>query len=258
MQNTIANILSAFDDKIENNNKINENLEELAQALYKHWFVDFEFPNEEGKPYKSSGGEMIESELGLIPKGWKVKEVSNLFDFVGGSQPPKKEHIYEESKGYIRFIQNRDYSGNNSYLTYIKESPRNKLCNQFDILMDKYGEAGKVRFGISGAYNVALAKINSKIEDREILRRFFEQKHIERYILNASQASTRPSVNKTVFTNMKIIYPAEIIKKTFSELSLDVIKHNLNLKKENSKLAEMRDLLLPKLMSGEIKVPVKG
>ena len=74
-QKAIANILSSLDEKIELNNKINKNLETLAQTLYKQWFVDFEFPNDDGEPYKSSGGEMVESELGLIPKGWEVESI---------------------------------------------------------------------------------------------------------------------------------------------------------------------------------------
>ena len=70
-QKAIAHILSTLDEKIENNKKINKTLEDITQAIFKHWFVDFEFPNENGEPYKSSGGEMVESELGMIPKGWK-------------------------------------------------------------------------------------------------------------------------------------------------------------------------------------------
>ena len=71
-QTAIAEILSSLDDKIELNNKINAELENLAQTLFKQWFIDFEFPNDQGDPYKSSGGEMVESELGMIPKGWEV------------------------------------------------------------------------------------------------------------------------------------------------------------------------------------------
>lgn len=256
-QKAIASILSSLDDKIELNNKINKNLEELAQTLYKRWFVDFEFPNEEGLPYKSSGGKMVESELGLIPEGWNVEHLNNLFNFVGGSQPPKKEHIYEYKEGYVRFIQNRDYSGNNNHLTYIKESTRNKVCNKYDIMMDKYGEAGKVRFGIEGAYNVALAKIDTDLKYREFLRRYFEQKQIQNYILNSSQASTRPSVNASVFVNLKVVIPSNNLLEKFDKVSFDIIKKNLLIKEENFKLEKLRDLLLPKLMSGEIRVPIK-
>ena len=77
-QKAIADVLSSFDDKIELNNKIIKNLEEQAQSLYKHWFVDFEFPNKEGKPYKSSSGKFKESELGLIPEGWDCKNIGDV------------------------------------------------------------------------------------------------------------------------------------------------------------------------------------
>src|SRR5699024_2652256 len=83
-QNAITNLLLSMEYKIELNNNIISNLEELAQTLFKRWFVDFEFPNEEGKPYKSSGGKMVESELGMIPEGWKVKSLSEVANFQNG------------------------------------------------------------------------------------------------------------------------------------------------------------------------------
>ena len=89
-QKAIAHILSTLDDKIEVNNQMNKTLENMAQAIFKQWFVDFEFPNEYGEPYKSSGGEMVESELGMIPKGWGVstlKEVINIIDNRGKTPP---------------------------------------------------------------------------------------------------------------------------------------------------------------------------
>ncbi|MCS4585906.1 hypothetical protein FZ990_10100 [Clostridium perfringens] len=92
-QKAIAKILSDLDEKIEINNKINKNLEEMAQAIFKQWFVDFEFPNEEGKPYKSSGGEMVESELGMIPKGWKIKNITELVDSISIKHKFDKEKV---------------------------------------------------------------------------------------------------------------------------------------------------------------------
>src|SRR5699024_148062 len=187
-QKSIADLLSSFDDKIENNNAIIANLEEQAQAIFKSWFIDFE-------PFQD--GEFVESELGSIPKACKVEYLLDLIEFKGGSQPPKKEHIYEYKDGYVRFIQNRDYNGNNNHLTYIKESKKNRYADRYDILMDKYGEAGKTRYGIEGAYNVALAKIKpNNISLREYIRRFLEQDSVQDYIYNSSMASTRPSVNK--------------------------------------------------------------
>lgn len=78
VQKKVASVLSSLDDKIELNISMNKVLEEIAQALFKHWFVDFEFPNEEGKPYRSSGGKMVESEMGLIPEGCDCSSVSNI------------------------------------------------------------------------------------------------------------------------------------------------------------------------------------
>ena len=79
-QKAIANILSSLDEKIELNNQMNKTLEEMAQALFNRWFVDFEFPNEDGEPYKSSGGEIVDSELGMIPKGWEIETLESIAD----------------------------------------------------------------------------------------------------------------------------------------------------------------------------------
>jgi type I restriction enzyme S subunit len=258
-QKAIANILSSFDDKIELNNKINQNLEELAQTLYKRWFVDFEFPNENGDPYQSSGGEMVESELGLIPKGWEVKNIIDIFDFKGGSQPPKSEHVYEKKDGFVRFIQNRDYKGDSKHLTYIKISKKNKIADKYDILMDKYGEVGKIRYGIEGAYNVALAKIDPyNNSDLEYLRAYFSQNNIRQYLENSSIASTRGSLNSTTFTGLRVAFPDSSTKTKFSKIQRNILEISLSNNIENQKLSELRDTLLPKLMSGEIEVPIEG
>ena len=95
-QKAIAHILSTLDDKIEVNNEINKTLENMAQAIFKQWFVDFEFPNEDGEPYKSSGGEMIESELGLIPKGWEVVLLEEVAEFQNGYSFKSKELLDED------------------------------------------------------------------------------------------------------------------------------------------------------------------
>ena len=97
-QKRIADILTALDDKIELNNQMNQTLEEIENLLYKRWFVDFEFPDDKGKPYKSSGGEMVDSELGMIPKGWEVKSLTEVAKFVNGLAMQKfRPQINEES-----------------------------------------------------------------------------------------------------------------------------------------------------------------
>ena len=97
-QKKIIDILNPFNDKIELNNQMNQTLEEIASLLYKRWFVDFEFPDDKGNPYKSSGGEMVDSELGMIPKGWEVKNLTEIAKFVNGLAMQKfRPQISEES-----------------------------------------------------------------------------------------------------------------------------------------------------------------
>ena len=93
-QKEIAHLLGTLDDKIELNRKMNKTLEEIAQTLYKHWFIDFYFPNEDGKPYKSSGGEMIDTELGPFPKGWRVGSISDVVERLKVSRRHTKTELY--------------------------------------------------------------------------------------------------------------------------------------------------------------------
>lgn len=184
-QRFVINICDSIDEKIELNRKMNETLEQMGRALFRHYFIN----NPE------------------VEK-WEEVKISDLIDFVGGSQPPKSEHIYDDQEGYIRFVQNRDYSSS-SHQTYIPIAKRNKLCNETDIMMDKYGEAGRVRFGIAGAYNVALAKIVPKEDDmQEYLRAYFSLPQIQQTLEGAAAASTRSSVNATTFSGLKIRMPA--------------------------------------------------
>ena len=96
-QKTIAATLSCLDDMAELNNHTNQLLEEIAQAIFKHWFVDFEFPNEDGQPYKSSGGAMVDSELGEIPEGWRVGILDECIDFINGYAFSSKDLLDEHS-----------------------------------------------------------------------------------------------------------------------------------------------------------------
>ncbi len=107
-QGKIAHILGTLDDKIELNRKMCKTLEEIAQTLFKHWFIDFEFPNEQGKPYKSSGGEMVDSELGPIPKRWSVVGLSDEFNITMGQSPPGS--TYNQTGDGLPFFQgNADF-----------------------------------------------------------------------------------------------------------------------------------------------------
>lgn len=120
-QKEIAHILGTLDDKIELNRRMNKILEEIAQTLYKNWFIDFEFPNEEGKPYKSSGGVMVDSEIGQIPKVWRVRKTTDLAKIVGGATPSTRNSEYWD--GDIPFITPKDLT--NLQSLYLLKTERN-------------------------------------------------------------------------------------------------------------------------------------
>ena len=252
----IGDLFFNIERHIRNNNATCSDLENMAKLIYDYWFVQFDFPDENGKPYKSSGGKMVwNSDLNReIPKGWEVKPVLEVFDWVGTSQPPKSTFIYAPKEGYIRFIQNRDYDGD-QHLTFIPLTDNVKTCTELDIMMDKYGDAGKTRFGIAGAYNVALSKIvvrNASM--REYVRAYLSSKSIYKYLNSACIASTRASLNEANFDFLSMPIPTEDILHRFNNVANLIIDQLLEIKRENQQLASLRDFLLPMLMNGQVKV----
>ncbi len=169
-----------------------------------------------------------------------------LIELENGAQPPKEQHIYEEKDGYIRFIQNRDYDSE-SHLTYIPISKRNHICSKKDIMMDKYGEAGAVRYGIAGAFNVALLKITAKNNDmQEYIRDFLSQKKIKDILYLSSQASTRPSLNESTFTALKIPVLSSEQFENYQIKANSLLEYELQLKNKISKLKSLKQKLLSK------------
>lgn len=174
------------------------------------------------------------------------EDVLKIIELENGAQPPKEVHIYVKKDGYVRFVQNRDYSSD-SHLTYIPVSKRNHLCDELDIMMDKYGEAGKVRYGISGAFNVALLKIKAtKPYYREYLRDFFSQESIQNILYLSSQASTRPSLNESTFTAIKIPMLTDNNFVSYQNKLSNLIKLELRTLKKIEKLNVVKQHLLSK------------
>ncbi|RVY15682.1 restriction endonuclease subunit S [Helicobacter pylori] len=254
-QQKIARTLSVLDQKIENNHKINELLHKILELLYEQYFVRFDFLDENNKPYQASGGKMkFSKELNrLIPNDFEVKTLGELITWISGSQPPKSCHIYEHKEGYIRFIQNRDYSSND-YVTYIPISKNNKICYQYDIMMDKYGEAGSVRFGLQGAYNVALSKISVLNQSmQEYIRSYLNSKPIKKYLSNACMASTRASLNENhIYSLMLPIPPINLLQK-YEKIAKNIITAIIKNNQSTQTLTALRDFLLPLLLKQQVK-----
>ncbi len=257
-QKDIASIIASIDRKIELNRQINDNLEAMAKQLYDYWFVQFDFPNEEGKPYKSSGGAMVWNEkLHLsIPSNWEAIPLSEIMDYAGGSQPPASEFIEEYRDGYVRFVQIRDYYSN-SHITYIPIRKSNKLCAETDIMIARYGASlGRICYGLNGAYNVALAKVSPKVKEyTEYLRIFLMSDGFYNKINSIGQRAAQAGFNKDDIENILIPFPTNnrcIIE--FNKKMQPYFFARLQNDKEIITLTKQRDELLPLLMNGQVSV----
>ena len=235
---------------------VNDNLEQQAKLLYDFWFTQFDFPDEKGKPYRASGGQMQWNDTlkRYVPIGWRVVPLLKVANWESNSQPPKSEFIYKPREGYVRFIQNRDY-GNSAHKTYIPLTKSLSIVDRYDILMDKYGDAGAVRYGIEGAFNVALGKINVHDKNhREYVRSFLASDGIYNYLHNSCMASTRASLNESNLAMLNIVIPDDSIVAKYEELLREIRDSILKTNDETAKLIELRDWLLPILMNGQASV----
>ena len=258
IQKRIGRILTDIDNKIAINRQINDNLEAMAKQLYDYWFVQFDFPNEEGKPYKSSGGAMVWNEkLHLsIPSNWEAIPLLEIMDYAGGSQPPASEFIEEYRDGYVRFVQIRDYYSN-SHITYIPIRKSNKLCAETDIMIARYGASlGRICYGLNGAYNVALAKVSPKVKEyTEYLRIFLMSDGFYNKINSIGQRAAQAGFNKDDIENILIPFPTNnrcIIE--FNKKMQPYFFARLQNDKEINTLTKQRDELLPLLMNGQAMV----
>src|SRR5699024_5924799 len=237
-QEKIANILSSLDDKIELNNEMNKTLEEMAQCIFKRWFVDFEFPSEDGKPYKSSGGEMVDSELGMIPKGWEVKQLGEVIKITSGKRPKNKSK--DKNEEYDTPI-----IGASSIMGYTNDF----LYNERILVIGRVGTHGVVQRFKSKVWTSDNTFV-IKSETYEYINQIL--KSIDYSSLN--RGSTQPLITQTDIKNVLIVYPKYELLNKFENITSELLNRvEFNLE-NNIMLSNLRDSLLPKLMSGEIKV----
>ena len=243
-QRRIASILSSLDRKIELNNKINADLEEMAQAIFKNWFVDFE-------PFKD--GKFVNSELGMIPEGWKVIAFGNILKVT--TTKTGKEGIPEYSVTNTG-IHPRDekFTKNLS-----KSSAKNKLIRKGNLVFGmsreilNWGIMKEEVGGVSSAYNVYL--VDENIVNTIYLECFIAQRMD--YFADLIKPASREGqgVDKALLLKKIICIPPSEIMDVFLE-KYDSIMHLAEIRKqESSRLSLLRDTLLPRLMSGEIEIP---
>ncbi|GMA60301.1 restriction endonuclease subunit S [Alicyclobacillus fastidiosus] len=264
VQKKIASILSSLDDKIEVNTRMNKVLEQIAQIIFKQWFVDFEFPNENGQRYKSSGGEMVWcSELDKdIPKGWSNGTVEDLGMVVGGGTPSKDNDEFFTTKG-IPWITPRDLSTNKNKYIYRGSTDITELGlkNSSATLMPEgtvlFSSRAPIGYTAIAACPVTTNQgFKSIVPKSNIPTEFvynFLKENLE-LIESMASGSTFKEVSGGVLKRVKAIIPNDEILEKFKALVTplgDKIKHN---EREIVALGNLRDTLLSKLMSGEIDV----
>lgn len=257
-QKAIAHILSTLDDKIEVNNQINKTLENMAQAIFKQWFVDFEFPNEDGEPYKSSGGEMVESELGMIPKGWEVKELGEIIDIIKQGTKPG-EHLKDRKYNPIDTLPMKSIAIND-FKPYEEAKSSLILFEKYDILIG----AMRVYFhrvnlapykGITRTTTFVLR--SKRIQDVPYNLFLLNMDETIDYAERTSKGSTMPyAVWDNGMSNMLTAYSNKELRNNFFEITQPMLETIMKRSAENEVLIKLRDSILPKLMSGKIRVPL--
>ena len=250
-QRSIASILSSLDSKIENNRKICANLEAQAQALFKHWFIDF-------APFKD--GKFVESELGIIPEGWSVGKVQDLASKMASGGTPTSTNI-DYYGGDVLWFSTKELTDNflldsEKHITQTGlENSSAKLFPEDTVLMAIYA-ATVGRLGIltqEASFNQAAVGIVAKEEigyEYIYLLLLSERKNL----INLACGAAQQNLNVGIVKNYKCVIPTKQVLSTFRKMVTEIFLQCKELQKESSRLGELRDTLLPKLMSGEIKV----
>lgn len=240
----IASILSAYDDLIENNNRRIKILEEMAQAIYKEWFVNFRFPGHEKV-------KMIKSELGMIPEGWEVKKLGNIIDFQKGK---KAKIIYEspqpETIPYLLIDGIRNHC-------FLYTNDKNvAIAKNDDIIMVMDGaSSGQVFIGFQGAVGSTLGiyRIKKEINHSPYIIYYF-LKNNYKSISDKNIGSAIPHANKEYIATMNIIIPNQRAIGMFDRFARATFNQIDVLQRKNLNLRKTRNLLLPKLISREIDI----
>ena len=263
-QKAIAHILSTLDEKIEVNNQINKTLENIAQTIFKQWFVDFEFPNGDGEPYKSSGGEMVESERGMIPKGWEVIKIKDYSVSMANGGTPKRNVVdYWDRKEipWLKTMEIRDEVIIESDEWISQKGFDNssaKLFYKDTVLIAMYGvTAGRIALlRFESTTNQACCGIVCSNKNSPYYL-YIYLKNFQSDLKSLASGSAQQNLSKSVIENFKVILPKEFLLKKFHELCENLYNQIEANMKMNSNLIKLRDSLLPKLMSGEIRVPIE-
>lgn len=254
IQEKVGKLLSVLDSKIELNNRINTELEAMAKTLYDYWFVQFDFPNAEGKPYKSSGGKMVWNEelKREIPEGWDLKMIKEISTVIMG-QSPKGESYNESGTGVPLLNGPADYE-NGSLVTRIYTTAPTRFCKKDDLVFCIRATIGNLTYAeMEFCLGRGVAAVRPKSKELSELVYYSLLQEIERFKIYAT-GSIIIGITKNDLTDSYFILPPNDLVKKFHNITFPIFDEQRQNKKQNLKLFELRDWLLPMLMNGQVKV----
>ena len=265
-QKEIAKTLSSLDQKITLLRQQNQDLEELAQTLFKRWFVEFEFPNENGEPYKSSGGKMVESELGEIPEGWRVGVLSDIADITIGRTPPRKEpQWFSSNKEDVKWISIKDMGESGVFITNTSEYltrdavqnfrvpviPKNTTILSFKLTVGRVAITTEDMLSNEAIAHIHMNKNYDCFQFSYLLLKSYN------YDKLGNTSSIATAVNSNSIKNMEVLIPTSENVKSFDNHTVSIFNKLRNNTEEIQTLTQLRDTLLPKLMSGELNIKLE-
>lgn len=243
-QKNIVSILSSLDRKIELNNKINADLEEMAQAIFKNWFVDFE-------PFKD--GKFVDSELGMIPEGWKVGTLADIAEITMG-QSPAGNSLNENREGMIFYQGSSDFGFRFPSIRVFTTEPK-RLAVANSVLFSVRAPVGDINVAKEECcIGRGVASIKSKYGHDSYL--FYTMKSLHKLFDSFDgEGTVFGSINKKTLSAIQILLPSDGIVEQFNNIASSFDDRIRSLSDESSRLSLLRDTLLPRLMSGELEVP---
>lgn len=248
IQDKIANILNIIDDKIENNNKINAELESMAKTIYDYWFLQFEFPNEEGKPYKSSGGKMVWNEelKREIPEGWDTTTIGNITICHDSKRIPLSSKDRESRKGGI------PYYGATGVMDYVNEALFDGdyvLMAEDGSIMDEKGHPILQRItGRTWVNNHAHVLEPCKKYSCKLLMMLLK----DISVMKIKTGSIQMKINQENMNKIRVLEIPDYLIEKINNYLVNIEKEILHNKQENQELSSLRDFLLPLLMNGQV------
>jgi type I restriction enzyme S subunit len=261
MQRRIASILSAYDELLENSERRIQILETMARALYREWFVEFRFPGHEKIP-------LVASSLGNIPQGWEVTTLRAVTTKIGSGATPRggKESYKEDGISLIRSLNIYDYRFEIADLAFIDEQQAAGLdhvtVEANDILLNITG-ASVARCGLVPSYllparvnqHVAIIRANpAKVSPFYILDSINSDQRKQQLLALAQGGATREALTKDTVSNFEIVLPPRSVMDLYGDIAKDIHKQREVLQRQVQYLRRTRDLLLPRLLSGQITV----